>query len=70
MRGRCHGRRRRSPPSAIDRRNRRLGLDLLEEARRFYAGYAGDAERDAAKSLDLFTLCHALYNLNEFVYVD
>jgi 5-methylthioadenosine/S-adenosylhomocysteine deaminase len=35
-----------APPSAIDRRNRRLGLDLLEEARRFYAGYAGDAERD------------------------
>jgi hypothetical protein len=29
-----------------------------------------DTERDAARSLDLFTLCHALYNLNEFVYVE
>jgi hypothetical protein len=35
-----------APPSAIDRRNRRLGLGLLEEARRFYAGYASEAGRD------------------------
>jgi len=29
-----------------------------------------DAEREAAKSMDLLALCHALYNLNEFVYVE
>jgi mono/diheme cytochrome c family protein len=29
-----------------------------------------DQERAAATSLDLFTLCHALLNLNEFVYVE
>jgi cytosine/adenosine deaminase-related metal-dependent hydrolase len=34
------------PPSEADRRNRTLGLRLLEEARRFYKGYASDAGRE------------------------
>ena len=33
-------------PTETDRRNHRLGLRLLEEARRFYAGYVDGRGRD------------------------
>ena len=36
----------RNPPTAIERRNRDLGISLLDHARRFYDGYVSGDERD------------------------